>query len=83
MFLIVRFVYLRQIVIDWRDAGFRDNEKKKKEFGPWPDTREFLGKSDIERQSLTKTRYCCGIAVDSVPIPPFHKHFFFSSPFAL
>lgn len=52
MFLIVRFVYLRQIVIDWRDAGFRDKKKKKKEkkmeFGPWPDTREFLGKSDIE-----------------------------------
>ena len=51
MFLIVRFVYLRQIVIDWRDAGFRDKKKKKEkkmEFGPWPDTREFLGKSDIE-----------------------------------
>ena len=47
MFLIVRFVYLRRIVIDWRDAGFRDKEKKM-EFGPWPDTREFLGKSDIE-----------------------------------
>ena len=53
MFLIVRFVYLRHIVIDWRDAGFRDKKKKRKkkkkmEFGPWPDTREFLGKSDIE-----------------------------------
>ena len=80
MFLIVRFVYLRQIVIDWRDAGFRDKKKKKKKKN-WnlvhgQTLANFLVRATW-RQSLTITRYCCGIAVDSVPIPPFHKHFFF------